>query len=187
MGVIWRYVLVVDDGLSPCIEDGMLTLARRKPALRGRAQRGDWVLAMASRTLHPHGRAIAWAGRVSASLPLLDYSRRYPDRADALPLPAGSGAMAPLAGDGPLQSVEGRRALIFEPFWYWSNRSAVTLDDAVAPFAHSFSGARNRHQAEERIGELEHWLSSLASPGVHGQPSDKPGLSSGRRIPLRDQ
>lgn len=41
---IYYYILKIDLGAAPCIENGFLTLAICKPAIRRTAKKGDWLI-----------------------------------------------------------------------------------------------------------------------------------------------
>jgi hypothetical protein len=59
---ILRYILETDNGMAPCIDGGLVTLATCKPIIRRSARPGDWVLGFYP---SPFERGmLAWAGRV---------------------------------------------------------------------------------------------------------------------------
>jgi hypothetical protein len=132
-GRTYAYVIVNDGGTAPCYENGFLTLAICKPAIRRVARLGDLVLAYNGSGLG-HPDKVRWAGVVKEKLRFADYWRdaRFKGRADniyrsvegAPPEPV-SGAFEHVGGDlHPERShwvrdLDGVWVLVFEPWWYF--------------------------------------------------------------------
>jgi hypothetical protein len=55
---IYFYKLTADNGGAPCVEDGLLSLAICKPAIRSTARCGDVIFGFAANSLHPDNRLI---------------------------------------------------------------------------------------------------------------------------------
>jgi hypothetical protein len=193
MSRIWRYVLAADNGMAPCLQDGLLSLSCCKPLIRRSAQPGDWVIGYLpkglKRGLGPH---VAWAGKVAGVMSLGDYQIRYPHRYDAIYRRTGHSwegheLLAPLRDDyhederSRVRDRSGRNALLFEPYWYWGE-DAVTAPEIVAEMAHYYVGQSAKGSTPERVQALESWLRATDSPGGHGSPRDprrtRPLLSS---------
>jgi hypothetical protein len=182
---IWRYVLKVDAGIAPCPQAARLSLCCCKPVIRRYAKVGDWVIGFVPKGLGL-GK-IAWAGRVSKAILLGDYQLNFPKRADAIyrrvdftsegievlePLPL----RLPYPGyhaDNLSRSRDqrGRRALLFEPFWYWG-QNAVEAPPNIAEMAHYHPGQSTKNSWPDRVNQLESWLRSVIEPGIHGRPRD---------------
>jgi hypothetical protein len=178
MSRVWRYVLRTDNGMVPCSEDGMLTLTCCKPIIRRYAKVGEWVVAFEPTAL---GGKVAYAGQVSAVLPLGDYEKRYRGRRDAVyraeVLADGQTAFISLLPE--YHSEEGSRArdcngvngLVFDPFWYWG-RNAVEAPGEIADLAYHYVGQSTKNSSPTKIALLDEWLRSTGRPGVHGTPRD---------------
>lgn len=194
MTSIWRYVLKYDNGMAPCLQDGLLTLTCCKPRIRLGAREGDWVIGFLPKGMSRVPR-VAWAGQVSKVILLGEYQADHPHRYDAIYRRTGlswegNEILEPLRDDyhddedSRSRDRRGRNALVFSPFWYWG-REAVEAPEAVADMAHPFIGESARGSSPERVQALEEWLNAIAPPGGHGQPRDplctKP-LNEGRLL-----
>lgn len=193
MSRIWRYVLAADNGMAPCLQGDVLSLACCKPQIRRSAGSGDWVVGYLPKRMK-HGRPhVVWAGRVSEVLTLGDYQARHPHRHDAIYRRTGHSwegneILEPLRDDyhederSRFRDRRGKNALIFSPFWYWGE-NAVSAPEPVAEMAHYFVGQSKRGSTPERVQLLESWLWATTPPGGNGQPRDprrtKPQASTG--------
>lgn len=174
---VWRYVLATDRGYAPCIDDGLLTLCTCKPKIRAGAKVGDWVIGFMPKKLGI-GR-VAWAGCVSEILSMGEYRERYAGRRDAIYRrvgwhPDGREDLKHYGGsyhNSPKEiarDLRGRRALIFDPFWYWGGDAPVAVP-AVKALAHYHVGQTTKGSTPETIKRLRAWLSRWP-PGIHGAP-----------------
>jgi hypothetical protein len=172
MNRVWRYVLAVDGGMAPCIQDGRLTLTCCKPFIRKHATVGDWVIGFVPKGLR-RGH-IARVGRIAESLPLADYERRFRGRKDAL-YRLRKGELVALRKDYHANSgdrardLRGDNGLLFRPFWYWGGLGVSAPPD-IAELAHYYVGQSAKNSSPEKIARLEHWARSVARPGIHGSP-----------------
>lgn len=177
---IWRYVLAADNGMAPCLQDGVLSLCCCKPLIRRSARMGDWVIGFLPKRMGL-GR-VAWAGKIGEIAPLGDYQERFNNRFDAIYRRTGYALdgrelLEPLRVDyhadikSRSRDRSGQNALIFDPFWYWG-REAVTAPEHIADLAHYYVGQSTKHSTSELLVDLERWLYSIASPGAHGRPRD---------------
>ncbi|PRZ53019.1 hypothetical protein BX589_112192 [Paraburkholderia fungorum] len=188
MSRVWRYVLRTDNGMAPCSEDGMLTLTCCKPIIRRYAKVGEWVVAFEPTAL---GGKVAYAGQVSAVLPLGDYEKRYRGRRDAIyrleVLADGQTSLTPLLpeyhreADSRARDRSGVNGLIFGPFWYWG-RDAVEAPGEIADLAYHHVGQSTKASSPAKIVLLEDWLYSMGRPGVHGSPRDPMPVEALERI-----
>lgn len=78
---IYRYILRHDDGYAPCIDNGLLTLATCKPAIRSTADIGDWVAGYMPKGLGEG--LLVWFAQVEKVMRPTDYERNYRGRRDA--------------------------------------------------------------------------------------------------------
>lgn len=66
MARIYYYILAVDDGFAPCVENGVLTLAICKPAIRRTAIEGDWIIGISPKE---DGHKLCYAAQVTSKIP----------------------------------------------------------------------------------------------------------------------
>jgi Nucleotide modification associated domain 2 len=180
MSLIWRYSLVHDTGLAPCIDDDILTLTVCKPDIRKAASKGDWVIGFV--TAKVRRGLVAWVGRVSDIMTMGEYGNRFAGRTDALYKLdgyawGGSEILRHLQSahhaDEKSQATDrkGKNALVFDPFWYWGT-NAVDAPDDIADLAHYHVGQSSKRSSPERVARLEAWVRSVTEPGIHGSPRD---------------
>ena len=67
MSRLYVYKIRYDDGTAPCVEDGLLSLALCKPAIRATAEVGDTLVAFAAKSMCPDQRLV-YAAVVSRRL-----------------------------------------------------------------------------------------------------------------------
>ncbi|HYJ82411.1 MAG TPA: hypothetical protein VEW26_06150, partial [Allosphingosinicella sp.] len=79
---LYRYIMTSDDGIAPCIDGGLITLATCKPVVRRVARPGDWVMGFFGKGYAPG--TLAWAARIAGKREPFDYERAYRPRADAV-------------------------------------------------------------------------------------------------------
>ena len=183
MSRIWRYVLANDNGMAPCPQGGVLSLACCKPQIRRAAQPGDWVIGFLPKNKGRDQGKVAWAGRVAEVLPLGGYQVRFPARFDAIYRKTaesweGNEVLEPLRDDyhedqrSRSRDLGGKNALVFDPFWYWG-AAAVTAPEFVADLAHYYVGQSTTNSTPARVAALVSWLWSMGDPGIHGEPRDE--------------
>jgi hypothetical protein len=189
---VWRYVLAVDNGMAPCVQDGMLSLTCCKPMIRRNASVGDWVIGFVPKGLKRSH--VAWAGRVSEVIPLGEYEKRFSGRRDALYRLADDADgqqenLVPLREDYHADELSrsrdhsGKNALVFDPFWYWGGVGIVAPEE-ISDMAHYYVGQSAKNSSPERIVVLKAWLRSVSEPGIHGEPR---GSSHTRGSPKRSR
>jgi hypothetical protein len=175
MSLIWRYSLVTDNGMAPCVEQRILTLCLCKPVIRKGACVGDWVVGFVPRRRNDGRVHVAWAGRIGESVSMGDYEKRFADRKDAIYKWTDSGWVF-LRDDYHEgrrdRDLNGKNALIFEPSWYWGGNGIAAPED-IAELAYYYVGQTVKNSSAERIARLEEWLRSVAEPMVHGKPRDQ--------------
>ncbi|TMJ19812.1 MAG: hypothetical protein E6G92_08590 [Alphaproteobacteria bacterium] len=185
---IYRYVMTSDDGIAPCPDQGMISLATCKPVIRRCARPGDWVLGC-------HGApaelgAVAWAGRVHRSVSIGDYEREFRGRADALYRQKPDGMFERLRPEyhhspDDIRKDQSGSVLIFDPerSWYFGDGPQVLPPQLI----HVAPRGRNHRVNGLLLGDPERlaaWLTSVGPPGVHGEPPDRdPGLCGRKRAP----
>ena len=175
MSGIWRYSLVADNGMAPCVEQGILTLCLCKPLIRKSACVGEWVVGFVPKRVNDGRVHVAWAGRIAKSVSMGDYEKGFSDRQDAiykLTEPGWKFLRDDYHEEIRDRDLNGKNALIFEPFWYWGGNGIAAPED-IAELAHYYVGQTAKNSSPERIARLEEWLRSVAEPGVHGKPRDQ--------------
>lgn len=182
---IYRYVITVDTGMAPAVDQGMISLATCKPVLRKSAAPGDWVMGCHAAPA-PAG-LIAWAGKVARKLSVGDYEREFRGRADAVyrELPDGSfEALKPSYHTEPKQREKDLSGpvLVFDAVssWYFGEEPRQ-LPDTLMHLAPRGQGHRVNGAAPEDSDALSRWLHSLSPPGVLGQPPDRDASCDGGR------
>jgi hypothetical protein len=92
MSRLYLYKLLYIDGTAPCDQDGLLSLAICKPAIRRTAQPGDLVFGVAATGCIP-GNPLVYVGRVDAALSGSDYygGQAFADRRDRIYARDGDG------------------------------------------------------------------------------------------------
>jgi hypothetical protein len=189
---IWRYVLKWDNGMAPCVQDGMLSLTVCKPRIRLHAERDDWVIGFLPKDIARHRGGegadyIAWAGQVDEILSLGDYQLRHPNRRDAIYCRTGwhRDGTEHLKRLLHLKHVSdsyhrdrsrdwyGKNALLFSPFWYWGEDAREADNPDIKKMAHHHVGEATKDSTPERVKTLEKWLKGIP-PGCHGKPRDPP-------------
>ena len=85
MSRLYVYKVRYDDGTAPCVEDGMLSLALCKPAIRATARVGDTLIGFAAKSMCADQRLV-YAAVVTERLADGTYYReaRWRDRLDCL-------------------------------------------------------------------------------------------------------
>jgi hypothetical protein len=171
---IFRYILMSDTGMAPCVAGGLVSLATCKPKIRATAIEGDWVLGFVP-SPGPRG-LLVWAGRVAKPLEVGDYEALYRGRPDAQYRRKRGGGyrrLDPTYHPGPDEIRKDLSApvLTFDPAatWYFGAHPRM-LPDSLLGLAAGGRGHRvNGATASDAI-VLADWLASVAQPGVHGEP-----------------
>lgn len=171
---IFRYILASDNGMAPCIDDGLVSLATCKPAVRSSARPGDWVIGCFPKPA-PRG-VVAWAARIAECISVGEYETRYRGRSDAVYRENADGTFRRLRPDyhpEPDQVRKDTRApvLVFDTAaaWYFGDQPEMLPDDLMHLAA---QGQGHRVKLRE-IGDLEllqAWLAGIAKPGILGKP-----------------
>ena len=182
MARFYRYVLADDNGTAPCPQDGLLTLATCKPAVRRTAQAGDLIAAFAPA---PFPRdMLAYAARVLDVVEWTAYSAKYayPGRADAVyAFPADGRVTRLREGIHPTdhhmaQDLSGQ-VLMFDPAetWYFGETpQALPKHLQWCSIGGKGSGTGRGHRVDEvdlhADDSLLTWLKRTYAPGFHGAP-----------------
>lgn len=178
---IYRYVHVSDDGMAPCIDRGLLTLATCKPRIRKTARPGDWVIGFYPKPWDPG--VVSWAARISDKMEHVAYQGRHGRRSDAVYAPGPDGRPMRLREDyHPLQKDMDKDlsapVLIFDraQTWYLGDRPGQ-LTGALLHLAARGQGHRVNFRKPSDERKLAAWLASLGRPGIHGKPRHAGGCA----------
>ena len=171
---IFRYVLMNDTGMAPCIDNGRVSLATCKPKIRSSAKPGDWVIGCRP---SPDQCEVVWAGRVAQSIEVGEFERQYRGRSDAIyrGKPNAYERLRPAyhPGADELRKDTSAPALVFaqDETWYFG-RTPQRLPEHLM---HLAAGGRGHRVGGVRVGDIDElvkWLKGVAKPGVHARPRD---------------
>lgn len=85
MNQVYLYKVTVDDGVAPCPQDGLLTLAICKPAIRRTAMKGAYLIGVGS--INRYQGKLIYVAQIEEPIPGAEYYRRgsaYRDRWDCI-------------------------------------------------------------------------------------------------------
>lgn len=170
----YRYILAYDSGRAPCVDSEFVTLATCKPTIRRCARVRDWVAGFMPR---PHERGqLVYAGRVAEVVEWPEYTKRYPNRTDAVYRVKDDGAVERLDpsyhDNANLQRKDlSAPILLFDKncTWYFG-RAPIRLPCNLQHLAAAGRGHRVAGATVEDIEAFEHWLRGNRDPGVHRVP-----------------
>lgn len=178
---LYRYVHVSDDGMAPCGERGLLTLATCKPRIRSAARPGDWVLGFLPGPA-PAG-LVGWAARVARKVSAEEYEAAFRGRRDAVYRFAAGGSVVRLRpgyheGEREMRKDLSAPALVFDPAatWYFGDRPRL-LPEALVHLAASGQGHRVNGRRPGDEAALLAWLAGQGPPGFHGRPRHRDGCA----------
>jgi hypothetical protein len=181
----YRYILRHDNGMAPCIDGGLVTLATCKPQIRRGAKVGDWVAGFLPR---PHERGlVAFAGRVAELVTVGKYEERFRGRRrDAIYRQNPDGTFTRLQPEyhpDDFRKDVSAPVLIFDrsATWYFGDHPQC-LPEELSHLAAAGRPNRVNGATETDIALLEGWLMTKGKPGRHGSPRDRErGLSRKRK------
>lgn len=172
---IWRYVVRINDGKAPCVDNGNLSLCICKPVIRRGACVGDYVLGFKSKRADKiwNGPRLIWAGVVSEKIKMGDYCWNYSDRQDAIYrrisiYPDGGEELIHYGGGihddfkSQQRDIGGKFALLFKPFWYWGDDAAIVPEN-LQFLAYYRQGQTTKGVNEGTVRELRGWLEGCRS------------------------
>ncbi len=174
---IYRYVLVSDDGVAPCTDNGLLTLATCKPIIRRKARPGDWVVGY-----NPSSKGadlVVWAGRIKEKMDHIAYEEKYRGRKDAAYRVGGNGKAERVydyhMDDRDMVKDLSAGVLIFDKgaTWYFGlepRQAPAELASLVPYKQRGHLVHKNRKHGD--LALLQNWLSEISSPGIHALPRD---------------
>ena len=174
MTQLFRYILKDDNGMAPCVEGGIMTLATCKPKIRRSAKMGDWIAGFMPRR-HKQG-LLVYAGRVERKLDWGSFEAELRGRKDAVYRPLPNGRIKRLREDYHPDEKRMNKDLsapvvVFDKnaYWYFGD-NPETLPDCLLHLGASGRGYRVNGATEEDVKRLEKWLRSGHPTGVHGKP-----------------
>jgi hypothetical protein len=184
---LYRYILTSDDGMAPCIDEGLISLATCKPIVRRVARPGDWVLGFFGGGCEPG--TLAWAARVERPLHHFDYQAAHPSRSDSVYAEGRDGRPVFLRPEyHPERSEKARDlsgpVLVFDPAagWYFG-AAAPVMPARLRHLAPSGQGHRVNFRRPGDRRDLLDWLAAFGPPGIYGRPRDLGGRDLGGCAP----
>ena len=195
MAQIYYYILAVDDGFAPCVDNEVLTLAICKPAIRRTADEGDWMIGISPKE---DGHKLCYAAQVTRKIPGQKYytQKMFLERGDCI-----------YSFDGTRFSLRKRRRVHTEAdkkrdlgrfhtyqnafvlkisrrsFWYYGNNARSISPTQYPALNHRLNylqqGHRVRHSpaVHKELLAIISWL-RRRKPGVHGNPRNPPSRVS---------
>jgi hypothetical protein len=188
---IYRYIHVSDDGMAPCSDDGLLTLATCKPTIRSVARVGDWVAGFYPSPWSPG--TVSWAAQIARKLDHFAYQAANESRSDAVYALGRDGKPTRLRPDyhpneGDMKKDLSAPVLIFDQAktWYFGDKPA----DLPASVLHLAAMGQGHRVNFRQAGDYERfceWLDSCGSPGILSAPRDTTACKpcGGRRAARR--
>ncbi len=175
---IFRYILATDNGMAPCIDNELLSLATCKPKIRASARPGDWVVGFFPK---PERRGlVAWAGRISRRLEVGEYEVIFRGRSDAIYRLKRDGAFKRLRpdyhpGENEFRKDTSAPVLVFDPAatWYFGDHPQMLPEEIIALSAKG-RGHRVNGRADGDLEAMTAWLLENSRPGILGKPRDPP-------------
>jgi hypothetical protein len=189
---IYRYILETDDGMAPCVDGGLLTLATCKPVIRRVARPDDWVLGFLPGS-ESRGM-VAWAARVDRKVEQGAFGREFRGRSDAVYPWDDEGNIVFLRPAYHPKPYDRKKdlsgpALIFDPTatWYFGD-NPKRLPDVILHLAASGQNHRVNFRQPGDYRAMLDWLAAIGEPGMHGKPRHAPGPKScgGKPAPKSD-
>jgi hypothetical protein len=172
---VYRYVIVTDNGLAPCIDDGLLTLCVCKPMIRLSANVNDWIIAFGSKRTFGPERQLVYAAKITKKCPMVDYIEIGKNRLDSLyELKDGelqhNGSSHHRKCSNQKNDLKGKYCLISENFWYFG-KNALPLPDEHDDLYFSGRGYTNR---PINLIKFDNFLTFLKgfTQGVNGPPNE---------------
>ena len=198
----YLYKVMHDAGTAPCVDDGILTLAICKPAIRRTAQPGDWIYGFAAQSRL--GKRLIYVARVDEALPAGEYYRqaRYWKRSDSI-YRWRAGRLVQISNDvhgkdncikdiGTPPNYAGARVLVCREFRYFGSADSAQFTSPFPDLMRYVSkvGQGHRVNLPGRVhGELDSLSSAIwaAHPRtkILGKPSDARPKGRGRCKPSR--
>lgn len=178
MSFIYKYVITVDTGVAPCVDEGLLSLCICKPKIRKTAQVGDWIIATGSRPKISRTPKVVFAAKVTEIKTMEQYAVENEGRRDCIYRFDGLSLIhngSQIHGDRKNQNkdISGRFCLISKQFWYFG-RDAIELPEPLHGLHHRGQGhgkIRDEHTVQAACAFF-----SQKQCGVLGQPNHKLGF-----------
>lgn len=172
--------------MAPNPEQGVVSLATCKPAIRSTAPIGAWVIGVFP---SPGNHLVAWAGKVAERIAIGRYGVEFSARRDSL-YPPGNASAAERdwerlpwyhTTDGDRRKDTRGCVLMFDPSatWYFGGEGQTIAAEIEHLVPHG-QGHRINRVRDGDAAKLEGWLRSISPPGIIGCPRDPwpgPGLS----------
>ena len=206
MSSLFSYVLRYDDGAAPNPFWGTCTLAICKPAIRRKAQIGDWVAGTGSKNspVKDISGRLVYAMKVTGKMTLQQYDEFCKN---SLPgkIPKwftgkfkermGDCIYDYLNGEVPTlrpsvhkelnrnRDLSGKFVLLSEEFYYFGNKP-IPLPEELAPIVKTNQGHK-RIESEFLIRSFELWINKFPMNQLKGQPQLKKEFTTKRDIRSR--
>ncbi|MBL9067716.1 MAG: hypothetical protein JNN10_15630 [Sphingopyxis sp.] len=169
--------MVSDDGVAPCTDDDLLTLATCKPVIRRKARVGDWVVGYNPSSIGSN--LVVWAGRVHEKMDPIAYEKEYRGRKDAAYRTSSNGKPERVydyhMDDRDMAKDLSADVLIFDraATWYFGAEPCEPHRELtrLAPLKQrGHLVHKNSKPGDPAL--LQRWLNEVSRPGIHAPPRD---------------
>lgn len=170
----YRYVLVSDDGVAPCVDNNLLTLATCKPVIRRTARVGDWVAGYMPKA--QGSELLVWMAQIGEKLNHFEYEEKFRGRRDAAYRLNGHGEPERVYPDYHTDEKDKKKdlsadVLIFDPTATWYFGSEPKQPPAkLAGLKPAGQGHRVNFRIESDLQQFLEWLSSIGPSGFYAKP-----------------
>ena len=171
MNNIWRYVITVDEGKAPCIDNGLLTLCICKPVIRKGAKEGDWIMGFARKAIGTD--LLVYIAKVDNKITIEDYCSDSEPRLDKIFKLNEFGNLVHYGGKihsdpkSQITDLSGKYCIVSNNFWYFGS-DYVGLPLELGTLSWSGRGQTKRTTSSQ-LQALEEFVSFIPV-GIHGSP-----------------
>jgi hypothetical protein len=194
MDRIYYYILAVDNGFAPCVDEGALTLAICKPGIRLHAGKDDWIIGISPKK---DGHRLCYVAKITRDpIPGQDYYtkekfRKRGDRIyrfDGRKFSLRKRRRAHEEGDvekdvGKFPAYQNAVVLMSSKFWYYGDNARIISHEEYPALNRQLNrltqGYRVNHPPavhKELITLIRHVRRRKL--GVHGNPRNPPRKES---------
>ncbi len=188
---IYYYILAVDDGFAPCVDNGILSLAICKPAIRRTADQGDWIIGISPKE---DEHKLVYAANVTRTIPGQKYYTQETFRQRGDRIYSFDGTRFTLRKRRKVHKEADRKrdvgkfptyqnAVVLKSsrrsFWYYGDEARKIAPAKYPALNRRLNYLQQGHRVQhspkvhKELLAIIKWL-SRQKPGVYGKPRDPP-------------